>query len=240
MGAEQEALERAVGHTFRDPSLLRRALTHKSYTHEKSATDLPQLPDSAQLEFLGDAVLGLVFSDWLIQQYPTLSEGRLSKLKAHFVSAAHLVEVAQSLGLGSHLLLGRGEELSGGRQKKALLADALEALIAAIYLDGGVEAARAFILRHVAARLEAGGEVADAALLNFKSALQEEAHARGLPAPRYVVVGESGPEHAKTFTVEVRLGRELAVQADAATKKAAGQKAAALMLEKLAAPNEEA
>jgi len=239
MGAGQEFLETAIGYAFRDPGLLRRALTHKSHAHEKTAAGEPHWEDNEQLEFLGDSVLGLLFSELLVRHYPFLPEGRLSKLKAHFVSAAHLVEVARSLDLGDHLLLGRGEELSGGRNKKALLADALEALIAAIYLDSGLEAAREFVARHVAGDLEAHGEGMDAALFNFKSALQEAAHARGLPLPRYVVVGETGPEHAKTFVVEIRLGHEWAVQAEAPTKKAAGQKAAELLLEKLAASTPE-
>src|SRR5574340_478911 len=141
-----------------------------------------------------------------------VNEGRLSKIKAHFVSASHLHEVARQLGLGAYLQLGRGEEMSGGREKRTLLADALEALIAALYLDGGLQATRQFTERHIiGAEAEALGHVEEqlpAGLVDFKSALQELAQARKLPHPRYAIVKERGPEHSKTFTVEVReIGR---------------------------------
>ncbi len=240
MSAEWEALENAAGHSFRDRGLLRRALTHKSYAHEKSASDQPLIADNEQLEFLGDSILGFLISELLLQRYPALAEGRLSRLTAHFVSATHLHEVAKSLNVGSHLLLGRGEELSGGRNKKGLLADALEALLAAIYLDGGLEPARRFVVEHVAGELAREHGAAEPPLTNFKSALQEAAHAHGLPLPRYVIVGETGPEHEKTFIMEVHLGRGWSAQAEAPTKKAAGQKAAQLLLEKLASSTSEA
>jgi ribonuclease-3 len=233
MSAEQEVLEHAIGHSFRDRGLLRRALTHKSFAYEESAAGKAAIADNERLEFLGDSILGFLVSELMLQRYPTLAEGRLSRLTAHYVSATHLHEVALRLDLGSQLLLGHGEELSGGRAKKALLADALEALIAAIYLDAGLEAARRFVIQHVAEGLAGQPEDTDAPLSNFKSALQEAAHARGLPHPRYVVVAETGPEHAKTFSVEVHLGREWSMQGEAPTKKAAGQKAAQLLLEKL-------
>ncbi len=237
--AERETFQIAIGYSFRDPTLLLRALTHKSYSHERNApASGTEEPANEQLEFLGDAVLGLLVSEVLFAHYPQLNEGQLSKLKAHLVSAARLVEVAKALNLGEHLRLGRGEEMSGGREKKALLSDAVEALLAAIYLDGGLEAARAFVLKNVFGGSPENLEpAADVALLNFKSALQEYAHAHGLPAPRYVVVGTTGPEHAKTFIVEARLGQDLAMQAEAPSKKAAGQKAAELLLEKLTAVN---
>ncbi len=240
MSAGQEALERAIGYSFRDPSLLRRALTHKSYAYERSVSGGPLPPDSAQLEFLGDAVLGLLVTDLLLQHHPDQSEGRLTELKAHLVRETSLVEVARRLALGSYLLLGEGEERSGGRDKAALLADALEALIAAIYLDSGLEAARGFVVRYVAGEWLAEPDTSGGPLSNFKSALQTAAHARGLPLPRYLVVGESGPQHAKTFTVEVRLGRDWVVQAEAPTKKAAGQLAAKILLEKLQSSTPEA
>src|ERR1700733_1912568 len=144
MNADLGNLEKALGHTFLDRELLERALTHKSRVYEKSAEGQTST-DNEQLEFLGDAILGFVVSECLVRRYASSPEGRLSKLKAHLVSAARLHEVAQELGLGEYLILGRGEEMSGGREKKALLSDAVEALIAALYIDAGLEAARAFI-----------------------------------------------------------------------------------------------
>ena len=228
MSAEQKRLEAAIGYSFRDSGLLRRALTHKSHAHEQSAADGMAADDNEQLEFLGDSILGFLASELLVQRYPALREGRLSKLKARLVSASRLHEVAVHLNLGPHLLLGKGEELSGGRGKRALLADALEALIAAVYLDAGPEEARNFVVRHIAADPDS-----ILPLVDYKGALQEVAQARGLPAPRYVLVKERGPEHAKTFTVEVHAGSEWSAQAEEHSKKNAGQKAAQLLLEKL-------
>jgi ribonuclease-3 len=238
MSAELEDLEKAIGHAFGDRGLLRRALTHKSFAYEESSAGRASPADNERLEFLGDSILGFLISELMLKKYPALAEGRLSRLTAHYVSATHLHEVALRLDLGRHLLLGHGEDLSGGRAKKALLADALEALIAAIYMDAGLEPARRFVIQQVAAGLAGQEEDAEAPLSNFKSALQEYAHARRLSHPRYVVVGETGPEHAKTFIVEVHLGREWSMQGEAPTKKAAGQKAAQLLLDKLAASGE--
>src|SRR5512142_2931032 len=144
MPADLGVLEAAIGHVFRDRELFQRALTHKSSIHERTG-ELPSAGDNEQLEFLGDAILGFVVSACLVRRFASAPEGRLSKLKAHLVSAARLHEVAQTLTLGDFLFLGRGEEMSGGRAKKALLADAMEALIAALYVDGGLEVARIFI-----------------------------------------------------------------------------------------------
>ncbi len=155
MPAELGVLEAAIGHVFRDRELFHRALTHKSRMHERPG-ELPSAGDNEQLEFLGDAILGFVVSECLVRRFASAPEGRLSKLKAHLVSAARLHEVAQSLSLGDFLFLGRGEEMSGGRSKKALLADAMEALIAAMYLDGGMEAA-AVVHRKPRGRLLCGG-----------------------------------------------------------------------------------
>src|ERR1700693_1439846 len=143
MRADLDALEDAAGHRFADREILRRALTHSSHVHERALTDGKAVPrDNEALEFLGDSVLGFLISEDLLQRHPDAAEGRLSKLKAHLVSAAWLHEAAQGLRLGKYLELGRGEEMSGGRAKKTLLVDALEALIAAIYLDGGMAPAR--------------------------------------------------------------------------------------------------
>jgi ribonuclease III len=238
MRADLDALEVAAGHRFRDREILCRALTHSSHVHEQAiANGQATARDNEQLEFLGDSVLGFVISEDLVQRHPEAAEGRLSKLKAHLVSAAWLHESALRLRLGEYLELGRGEEMSGGRTKKTLLVDALEALIAAIYLDGGMEPARAFIQRFVVAPglPEAGvdGEQGSRNLTDYKSALQEFAQARRLPPPRYVIVRERGPEHSKTFTVEARVGREWVGQAEGNTKKSAAQRAARDVYERL-------
>jgi ribonuclease-3 len=228
--ADLETLEGALGHSFQNRKLLERALTHKSRVYEKNLQSV--LDDNEQLEFLGDSILGFIVSDLLVSLHPEYPEGRLSKLKAHLVSASHLYEVAQGLGLGEHLLLGRGEELSGGRLKRALLANALEAVIAALYLDGGIDIVRKFIVERVVGTFEPCEEGPDK-LFDFKSALQEMTQALKLPQPRYSIVEERGPEHAKTFLVEVRVGREWISQAEGMSKKTAGQKAAQLILQQL-------
>src|SRR5439155_17817686 len=242
MSAELEHLEVDLGHHFQNREILVRAVTHSSRLHEQAA-DQPDTPagphtDNEQMEFLGDAVLGFLAAESMVHRFPSYPEGRLSKLKAHLVSAAHLYEVARKLELGQFLLLGRGEEMSGGRAKRTLLGDCLEALIAALYLDGGIEVTRQFINRwvigdtgHEACTLEA--EIMGAPIVDFKSALQELAQARKLPQPRYVIVKEHGPEHSKTFTVEVRLGREWTGQAEGFSKKSAAQNAARDVLAKL-------
>src|SRR3954451_16111727 len=229
MRAEPASLELRIEYHFSDPELLNRALTHSSLANESRNGETP-VTDNEQLEFLGDAVLGFLISEALVRRYPGQSEGDLSRQKAHLVSAAHLHGVARHLDLGSHLELGRSEEMSGGRAKKTLLVDALEAVIAAIYLDGGVDAARRFVQTFVldaplSSDVEAGTDI-QPAITNFKSALQELAQSRGLRQPRYSVVREKGPEHSKVFTVEVRVGKEWTGQADARTKKIAAQRAA--------------
>lgn len=231
MGADLEALEATLEHRFTDRELLIRALTHKSRLAEFPNGSA----DNEQLEFLGDSVLGFLVSDLLVRRYPSYPEGKLSKLKAHLVSATRLHEVASALQLGDHLFLGRGEELSGGRAKKALLANALEAVIAAIFLDGGVDAARAFVAANVVGDFAFPDENGSATMTDYKSALQETAQAMKLPPPRYVIVGEEGPEHHKTFTVEARLGKQWASRAKGQSKKSAGQEAARLILDRLAA-----
>ncbi len=230
--ADLEVLEQRLGHAFRDRGLLERALTHTSHIYERPS-DEPPSGDNEQLEFLGDAILGFVVSEYLVKHNPGFPEGRLSKLKARLVSAARLHEVAQELGLGEFLYLGRGEEMSGGRGKKALLADAVEALIAALHLDAGLDTARMFIETRVAGGTAAPENDDGAAVADHKSALQETAQALKLPAPRYVVVEEAGPEHSKTFTVEVRLGKQWVSRAQGHSKKSAGQKAAQQVLQQL-------
>ena len=238
MRAALESLESRIDYRFSDPELLRRALTHSSAANEAhGGTGSPQ-DDNEQLEFLGDSILGFLISEALVRRYPESREGELSQLKAHLVSAAHLHGVARRLDLGSYLELGRSEEMSGGRDKKTLLVDGLEALIAAIYLDGGAETVRSFVAAHVLDAPFSGDEDAGTdiqpAITNFKSALQELAQARQLPAPRYIVVRERGPEHSKTFTIEVRVGKDWTGQADGRTKKVAAQRAARGVFERMA------
>jgi ribonuclease-3 len=231
---ELDPLETALGHHFKNRKLLFRALTHSSRVHEIQGSEA----DNEQMEFLGDAVLGFLISESLVQRFPSYPEGRLSKLKAHLVSAAHLYEVAQELELGQYLILGRGEEMSGGRAKRTLLVDCLEALIAALYLDGGIEVTRNLVNHWVIGDRTRPSQALDEELLgapivDFKSALQELAQVRKLPQPRYVIVSERGPEHSKTFTIEARVGREWSCQAEGFSKKSAAQKAAQGVFDKL-------
>lgn len=211
---------------FARPEWLVQALTHKSFSREMVLAEGEAAPVyNEQLEFLGDAVLGFAVSARLVKLFPAAAEGRLSKIKARLVSAAHLYSVAQGLDLGSQLILGRGEESSGGRAKRALLVDSLEALIAALYLDGGVTAAEAFVERFVIGDGLAQGldafQVED-----HKSALQEYAQAHGLAQPRYRVADERGPGHRKVFVVEVYVGDQAIAKDEGPAKKMAEQAAA--------------
>ena len=242
---EQANLEESIGHVFASPELLERALTHSSQAREaemlRPGTG-ERTHDNEQLEFLGDAVLGLVTTEELFRRFPEFSEGQLSKLRAHLVSKNHLIRVAEQLQLGKYLRLGRGEEKSGGRNKAALLVDALEAIIGAVFLDGGIEPARALVLgRIVLPELEEFVSTGRAAkVTDYKSALQETLQAIARPQPAYMLVKESGPEHQKTFTIEARLlapgsGQvEFVGRAQGATKKTAEQEAARQVLEHLA------
>src|ERR1035437_4035456 len=192
-------LELVLGHPFRDPRWLLQALMHSSRIPERTADDPPE--DNEKLEFLGDAVLELLVSEELVRTFPDWSEGQLSKSRARLVNAASLCIVARQLGLGNYLRLGRGEEKTGGRTKPELLADAYEALIAAIYLDAGLEAARGFVRRS----LVEGAIAVEAERLghtDHKSALQEFLQSRGMAPGAYHVIAESGPDHQKTFRVE--------------------------------------
>jgi ribonuclease III len=226
---EFEVLQERVAHRFRDRGLLEHALTHRSRAHEDVTGGVF---DNESLEFLGDAVLGFVVADQLFHRFPDRDEGQKSKLKASLVSTAALARLAARLELGEHLLLGRGEEKTGGRRKQALLADSYEALIAALYLDGGVEVARAFILREFEALI---AEVAsdEAVSGDHKSALQERLQQRGDPLPEYVVAAEEGPAHRRLFRIEVRLRGRVLAAADGRTKKEAEQDAARLALGEL-------
>jgi ribonuclease-3 len=223
--------EDRCGYRFADPSLLLRALTHRSHAHE-DPTGASR--DNESLEFLGDSVLGFVIADTLYRQFPQLDEGQQSKIKSSLVSTTTLARLARRLGLGDHLVLGRGEEKTGGRRKPALLADGFEAVIAAVYLDGGIEAARAFVHRHFAPELE---EVRSPKFWehDYKSWLQEFVQGRELPLPEYVVVAETGPDHRKLFEVEVIVDGRAAGRATGRSKKEAEQQAARQALEELGA-----
>ena len=223
------ALERILEYRFRDRGLLEHALTHASHANEDVSGGVA---DNESLEFLGDAVLGFVIADLLFREFPEFDEGGKSKTKAALVSTPSLARLAEQLRLGDYLLLGRGEEKTGGRQKQALLADGYEALIAAIYLDGGIEEARAFIGRQFEDLVE---EVrrSEFAGRDFKSVLQERLQSAGLPLPEYRVAGESGPDHRKLFRIEVSARGQALADATGPSKKEAEQEAARLALEKL-------
>jgi ribonuclease-3 len=226
---EFETLERSIEYRFRDRGLLEHALTHTSRANEDVTGGVV---DNESLEFLGDAILGFVVADLLYRDFPSFDEGQKSKAKARLVSTSMLARLAQDVALGAHLLLGRGEEKTGGRQKQALLADAYEALIAAIYLDGGIEQARAFVLRQVAplvAELHEKGNVVQ----DHKSALQEYLQSRNQPLAEYRLAGAIGPDHQRLFRVDLIWNDETLAQGEGPSKKDAEQEAALRALEVL-------
>ncbi len=206
---------------FRDPSLLLRALTHRSYLNEKPDHGVPH---NERLEFLGDAIIGFLVGEYLFQHLPERQEGELTALRAALVRSTALAEFAERIRLGELILMGRGEETSGGRERQSLLADAFEALVAAIYLDQGMEAVREWVEQFTAPAVQPlarGGGSKDA-----RSSLQEIAQAeRGL-TPRYELVEQSGPDHERLFTIHVRLGDEVSGAGQGRTKQAAAQAAA--------------
>jgi ribonuclease-3 len=217
--AALDALARRLGHRFADPALLDRALTHASHANEAG----PEVRDNEALEFLGDAVLGLVVSDLLHRGDPDGDEGGKSRMRALLVSSRSLARRAQALGLPGLLRLGRGEEKSGGRHKAALWADGYEAVVAALYLDGGFEAARRFVERDLAADIAGLGQ---AALVDHKSALQERLQAEGRAVPEYVLVAEAGPSHRRLFRIECRIAGRAVSTGEGHSKKLAQQEAA--------------
>jgi len=224
-------LEERTGVAFRAPLTARAAVTHRSFVNEHPGEGLE---DNERLEFLGDAVIDLAISHRLMERFPAASEGELSKMRAAVVDEPGLAGLARSLELGPLLRLGRGEELTGGREKPSLLADAMEAVVAAVYLEGGLAAVLGLVDRYL-------GEVFDRASAgtldrDFKTQLQEVAQSRFRLAPRYRVVAELGPDHAKRFDVEVELRGEVVGRATGRSKKDAEQAAARLALEALAAP----
>jgi ribonuclease III len=235
---EDDRLTERLGYSFRDPLLLDRALTHSSAIPELRAARGEDIAfsgsivqDNERLEFLGDAVLELLTSEYLLLNYPEWTEGQLSKSRARIVNAHSLEIAARGLHLGEHLRLGRGEEKTGGRDKPALLADAFEAIVAAMYLDGGLGPARDLLKRTVFEQaLEDGDRISES---DRKSALQEFLQAKGDQPAEYRLAGETGPDHQKRFRVEVWVKGEFMSSAEGTTKKEAEQKAARCALEKL-------
>jgi ribonuclease-3 len=221
-------LARRLGHRFKDPELLDRALRHSSFAHENPGAG----PSNEQLEFLGDAVLSLAVSNLLLATYPESSEGELSRGRAALVNARQLAALARQLDLGSQLLLGRGEEHQAGRSKPSLLADALEATLAAVFLDGGLKAAQALTLRLFGPCLASLGAPD---WQDFKTALQEFIQARYKTSPTYRLLEESGPGHARHFQVEVELLGQSLARGEGRSKKQAEQQAARQALEVLQA-----
>lgn len=216
-------LEEALGYRFRDRELLELALTHRSHANERG---LPE--HNERLELLGDAVLGLVVAEWLFRAHPELPEGELSKRKSYLVSAPALTGFAAGLGVGRAIHLGVGEERSGGRDKPSLLADTFEALLGAVYLDGGIEPVRRIVAPFLAHVVERRPRVLEA---DAKTRLQEDLQARGWPLPEYRLIAETGPDHAKSFTVECRVRDRPAGRGEGSSKKVAEQRAAAEALE---------
>lgn len=218
-------LESRLQYTFTDRRLLEHALTHRSRSHEDSSG---VVVDNESLEFLGDAVLGLVVSDRLFRDFPDYDEGRKSKAKAQLVSAPTLARLGNELKLGDYLLLGRGEEKTGGRRKASLIADSFEAVVAAIYLDGGFTVAAAFIEREFRGAIEQMREagVAPVGTDDHKSALQEWLQGQGRPLPNYRLARTEGPDHKKIFLVEVLVGNDVVAPGDGRSKKEAEQSAA--------------
>jgi ribonuclease-3 len=215
-------LELEIGYAFRSRALLDQALTHKSFANERPEA---KLQHNEALEFLGDSVLGFIVSAWLLKRFPHLPEGKLSKMKAYLVSEPNLVELAKKINLGRYLIINRGEEKTGGRRKRALLANAYEALIGAMYLDGGIEAVERLLDRELSERIAQldpdsiiGGD--------YKSVLQEQLQAVGAPTPEYALIEAIGPDHRRTFRVELRIAGHVISTGEGNTIKLAQQEAA--------------
>lgn len=221
-------LEKKIGYTFKKKAIIKEAITHKSFAHEnpKEATSFNE-----RLEFLGDTVLSLTISEYLFRAYPNLSEAELSRLRAYAVKESTLAKVAEGLNLGRYLLLGKGEELTGGRKKPSILANTFEALIGAIYIDGGLKKVSDFILKNLRSRVDE--TIKREVIFDYKSKLQEVSQERFGVLPRYVIHRETGPEHDKTFEVKVYIKDEVYGTGKGKSKKTAQQLAASAGLRKL-------
>lgn len=221
-------LEQRLGHEFADKKLLRQALTHKSFAHESASSE-----HNESMEFLGDSILGFLITDLIYRSFPDFTEGRKSKVKAYLVSATTLSSLALRLGVQDYLRLGKGEEKTGGRKKNALSANAFEALVAALYLDAGIESAQRFLMPIFLPLIE-DVRVGRAVVEDPKTALQEFLQARNLNTAQYVVNAETGPEHRKEFHVHLKVGERTLAEASGSTKKKAellAAKAALLLLQ---------
>ena len=216
-------LQNRIGYVFRNEELMENALTHSSYANERGKS---RVFSNERLEFLGDSVLGFMTAEYLFEKYPSRPEGEMTRIRAELVCEHSLAATAEELELGAVLLLGKGEEQNGGRRRRSILADAVEALLAAIYLDGGMEPARAFVLDHILA--EKPTELTD-----YKTALQERVQAAGGVSPQYRIIDEYGPDHAKTFVARVEIDGEPAGEGSGRTKKEAEQSAARAALESM-------
>ena len=223
-------LEAAIGFQFRNRDLLIRALTHASHRGESGQERVPQA-DNEQLEFLGDAVLGLIVSEYVIRMCPDFDEGRLHNLKTRLINRTHLAEVARNLRIGEHMVMGKAEDRFGGREKDSVLANATEALLAAVYLDGGIEPARRIVLTHVVAG-EDMRALSTAGMNNIKSSLEILARQRNLPKPEYSVRAEHAG-YPQEFVAEVRVGLDLSASGRGKSKKNAEMEAARNLLLRL-------
>lgn len=231
MNQKLEDFQTVIGYHFRNAGYLRQALTHSSFANERR---MKKLSDNERLEFLGDAVLEIVTSDFLYKKYLNVPEGDLTKLRASIVCEQTLALCAKQIGLGTYLYLGKGEDQTGGRGRKSVLSDALEAIIGAIYLDGGFTNAKEFVHRFILTDIEHKQLFYDS-----KTILQELVQAKGEEELQYCLIGESGPDHAKIFEVEVRIGDKSVGKGEGPTKKAAQQEAAYHALLKLKKEQEE-
>src|ERR1044072_4635874 len=220
-------IEQKIGYSFRARALLDRALTHRSFANERAAQNCQH---NEAMELISYSVLGVVVSPCLLERFPTLSEEKLSKMKAHLVSESSLVELAEAIDLGRYILLNRGEEKTGGRRKRALLADASEALIGVTYVDGGISVAEKFLRRELRGKM---GAIDPTAMIgtDYKSAVQERLHAAGGPVPEYAVIEALGPDHRRTFRIELRVAGHAVAQGEGHTIKIAQQEAARLALD---------
>ncbi|WP_054949918.1 ribonuclease III [Numidum massiliense] len=226
------ALEKQLQITFKDRALFRQAFTHSSYVNEHRRR---RFKDNERLEFLGDAVLELIISEFLYRRFPRMSEGEMTKLRANIVCEASLVAFAAELNFGAYVLLGKGEELSGGRKRPSLLADVFEAFIGALYLDQGFPAVQHFFQTTIYPRISAGHF---SYVMDYKSQLQEVVQHEGLGSLHYAIVSEQGPAHDRQFVAEVRLAEQVLGKGSGRSKKEAEQRAASEALLKLRLNNQ--